>query len=59
MCLSTIYLRCLINLVGKAFKYFFYLFQGSVNENSPAGSSILEVSATDDDGGENGKVYYR
>jgi hypothetical protein len=33
--------------------------QGSVNENSPAGSSILEVSATDDDGGENGKVYYR
>jgi hypothetical protein len=35
------------------------LFQGSVNENSPAGSSILEVSATDDDGGENGKVYYR
>ena len=34
-------------------------FQGSVNENSPAGTSILEVSASDDDGGENGKVYYR
>jgi len=34
-------------------------FQGSVNENSPAGTSILEVSASDDDAGENGKVYYR
>jgi hypothetical protein len=30
-----------------------------VNENAPAGSSILEVSATDEDAGENGKVYYR
>jgi len=38
---------------------FVNLFQGSVNENSPAGTSILEVSANDDDAGENGKVYYR
>jgi hypothetical protein len=43
----------------KPSKAFNISFQGSVNENSPAGSSILEVSATDDDGGENGKVYYR
>lgn len=34
-------------------------YQGSVHENVPAGTSILEVSAHDKDLGENGKVRYR
>ena len=34
-------------------------YQGSVHENLPAGTSIIEVSAHDEDLGENGKVRYR
>lgn len=34
-------------------------FHGSVHENVAAGTSILEVSAHDEDLGENGKVRYR
>ena len=34
-------------------------YHGSVHENVPAGSSILEVSAHDEDERENGKVRYR
>ena len=34
-------------------------YSGSVHENSPAGTSILEVSAYDEDIGENSKVRYR
>jgi len=55
--LSTI--KKLLLRIPSKLSYFIFLKQGSVNENSPAGTSILEVSATDDDGGENGKVYYR
>ena len=34
-------------------------YSGSVHENAPAGTSILEVNAHDEDIGENGKVRYR
>lgn len=34
-------------------------YHGSVHENVPAGTRILEVSAHDEDLGENGKVRYR
>ena len=34
-------------------------YQGSIHENLPAGTSIIEVSAHDEDLGENGKVRYR
>ena len=34
-------------------------YQGSVHENSPAGASVVEVSAHDADEGEDGKVRYR
>ena len=35
------------------------LYRGTVHENAPAGTSVTEVSAYDDDAGENGKVRYR
>ncbi|XP_055498710.1 protocadherin-1-like isoform X3 [Leucoraja erinacea] len=35
-----------------------YIYQGSVEENSPAGTSILQVRATDMDLGENSRIEY-
>ena len=35
------------------------VYSGSVHENAPAGTSVAQVSAYDDDSGENGKVRYR
>ena len=35
------------------------VYSGTVHENAPAGTSVTQVSAYDDDAGENGKVRYR
>nr|XP_033773923.1 cadherin EGF LAG seven-pass G-type receptor 2 isoform X1 [Geotrypetes seraphini] len=56
---DTTYLEILINDVNdNAPQFLRHNYQGSVYEDVPAFTSVLQVSATDQDSGLNGRVFY-
>lgn len=58
MCVCNDFVRLVFNSREKKFVCVFFP-QVTLAENSPAGSSVITVTATDQDSGENGKVTYR